>query len=206
MYDQKQIDTIKQWLGSSSINIFGLPFAGKDSQGKRLAELFGGNLVSGGEILRGNEMPDNIKQNMRTGKLTPSNDYANIVLSFMDQPHLAGHPLFLSAVGRWHGEEEAVIKALEKSNHPLKVVIYLNMSDTDSSSRWLMCKNLKDRENRIDDTEEILKVRFAEFEEKTLPVIDYYHNLGMLIEIDGRLSRDEVTRNIIEAIYQRIST
>ena len=200
MYDSKQIDKIKNWLGAGSINIFGRPFAGKDNQGKRLVKLFGGNLVGGGEILRDSEISDNIKQNIRAGKLIPSDDYINIVLPFLSQPHLAGGPLFLSSIGRWHGEEDGVIRALEKSNHPLKAVIYLNISNSDSYNRWLIRETFEDRQNRHDDTKEVLEIRFAEFQEKTLPVLDYYRDHDMLIEIDGKRTRDEVTHDILDAL------
>ena len=200
MYDQTQIDAIKKWLGNGSINIFGRPFAGKDYQAKRLIEIFGGNLVGGGEILRSSEIPEIAKQNMRSGKLIPSDDYVNIVLPFLTQSRLAGSPLFLSAVGRWQGEEEGVIKALEKSNHALKAVIYLDISDDDSYKRWQARETFNDRQNRHDDSIEILKTRFNEFQEKTIPVINYYRDMNILIEIDGRRNRDEVTQDIINAL------
>ena len=42
------IEIITQWLGTGAINIFGLPFAGKDTHGHRLAELFGASIMGGG--------------------------------------------------------------------------------------------------------------------------------------------------------------
>ncbi len=203
MYDNKKIDAIKKWLGSGSINIFGRPFAGKDAQGLRLVKLFGGTLVGGGEILRNSSMPEHIKNYMRTGKLIPSDDYVNIVLPYLSQQKLADKPLLLSSVGRWHGEEDGVIKAVDKSNHPLKAVIYLNISNDESRKRWLAREINNDRSNRHDDTEEILNIRFNEFAEKTMPVINYYRDLSLLIEVDGKGQRDEITQNIIDALYER---
>ena len=100
---------------------------------------------------------------MRIGKLIPSDDYVNIVLPFLSQPHLADSPLFLSSIGRWHGEEDSVIKALKKSNHPLKAVIYLNISNADSYNRWLIRETFADRQNRHDDTKEVLEIRLCLF-------------------------------------------
>src|SRR5665648_905327 len=202
MYDNNKIDTIKKWLGSGTIDIFGRPFAGKDEQGRRLAKLFGGTLIGGGEILRGSTMPEHIKEYMHTGKLIPSEDYVNIVLPYLSQQKLANKPLFLSSVGRWHGEEDGVIEAVEKSGHPLKAVVYLDISNDESHDRWLARASNNDRSNRHDDTEKVLNIRFTEFSEKTLPVIDYYRNLGLLIEIDGKRQRDEVTNNIIDLLYE----
>ena len=48
----EKIQFIKEWLGTGSINIFGLPFSGKDTVGVRLAEDLGGRFLSSGMILR----------------------------------------------------------------------------------------------------------------------------------------------------------
>jgi adenylate kinase len=195
MYDDK-------WLGSGTIDIFGRPFAGKDFQGRRLAQIFGGNLVGGGDILRRSSMPDDIKTYMKSGKLIPSDEYVNIVLPYLNQPHLSNKPLILSSVGRWHGEENGVIESVQKSGHPLKAVVYLDISNSESHDRWLAREINNDRSSRHDDTEEILNIRFTEFQEKTLPVIDYYRKFGALIEIDGKGARDEITKDIIDALYE----
>jgi len=164
--------------------------------------LLGGNLVGGGVILRSNAIPQNVKNQINSGKLAPIDDYINIVTPYLIQPSLAGKPLFLSTVGRWHGEEVAVINALHKSGHPLKAVIYLNISTNESHDRWLAREINNDRSERIDDTEETLNIRFTEFQDKTLPVLDYYRNLGLLVEIDGKGPRDEITDLIINALFE----
>ena len=52
------IETIRQWLGTGSINVFGLPFSGKDTVGIRLAETIGARFLSSGLILRAAEKQD----------------------------------------------------------------------------------------------------------------------------------------------------
>jgi len=193
---------IADWLGSGSINIFGRPFAGKDSQGQRLAAIFGGNLLGGGEIMRGSDMPDRIKSEMRAGKLIPSVDYVAIVLPYLSRPEFANAPMILSSVGRWHGEENGVLDALQASNHPLKAVVYLRLEESDVMDRWRDHENRKDRSERHDDSELILETRFKEFRDKTLPVIEFYRNKGLLIEIDGTQSRDDVTAEIIKQLHK----
>ena len=39
--------------------------------------------------------------------------------------------------------------------------------------------------NRSDDTEEVIRHRLEEYEDKTRPVLDYYKVSGRLISIDG---------------------
>lgn len=193
---------IKQWLGSGSINLFGRPFAGKDTQGNILANLFGGHLIGGGEILRGSEMPDHIKRAVRTGELIPSQDYVDIVLPYLTQEHLDKKPLILSSVGRWHGEEMGVTEALNRANHPLRAVIYIALDDNDVMDRWKDHEQHKSRSERHDDSEEILKTRFKEFRDKTIPVLEHYHDLGLLIEIDGTQTKDAVTHDILTSLAE----
>ena len=125
----KDINDLKNWLGTGSINIFGRPFSGKDTQGKKLAQLFDAPLIGGGDILRASKIPDDVKQIMSRGELIPTNDYVNIVLPYLSQESLRDKALILSSVGRWQGEEIGVMKVLELANHPLKAVIYLEISE-----------------------------------------------------------------------------
>ena len=200
------ITEIAQWLGSGSINIFGRPFAGKDTQGKILADLFGGDLLGGGEILRGSEMPDHIKAHMRTGKLIPTDDYISIVLPYLSKEEFTGRPLILSSVGRWHGEEAGVIGATSDSGHQTKAVIYLDLDESKVIERWKSLADNNDRGTRHDDTLEILNTRLAEYREKTLPVIEHYRGMGLLIEIDGDQSPEQVTNVILQKLASLAST
>lgn len=203
MDNQAKINVIKTWLGSGSINIFGRPFSGKDTQGARLAELLDTRMIGGGEVLRSSNIPKRALECLQAGKLIPTEDYINIVLPFLSQPSLAEKPLVLSSVGRWHGEEQGVIKALSESMHQLKAVVYLDISGDDSFGRWKALETVKDRQNRQDDTEEVLKTRLDEYQQKTIPVIEYYQEAGLLIEIDGSKTRDEVAQDIIDTLFTK---
>jgi adenylate kinase len=206
MNNAEKIDVIKKWLGSGSINIFGRPFSGKDTQGARLAELLDTRMIGGGEVLRSSNIPERAQECLRTGRLIPTEDYINIVLPFLSQPSLADKPLVLSSVGRWHGEEDGVIRALSESAHQLKVVAYLNISNDDSLNRWRALETVRDRQGRQDDTEDILKTRLDEYQQKTMPVIEYYRQAGLLVEIDGTKTRDEVAADIINALFAKATS
>lgn len=199
MNDNQQIDIITKWLGSGSINIFGLPFAGKDEQAKRFANTFSGVTLSGGEILRSSITPE-IQSFFDAGELIPSDLYVEVVLPYLSKTEFMNKPLILSSVGRWHGEEDGVIKALKEANHELKAVIFLNISHGDAVKRLNASKSIGDRVGRTDDNEELLDTRFKEFEAKTSSVIDYYRGLNLLIEIDGSKSREEVQADILDAL------
>lgn len=203
MEDIKQIQEIKEWLGTGSINLFGSPYTGKDTQGKRLAELFDTPLIGSGDILRNADIPTNVKEIMQAGKLVPSEDFTRIILPYLSQPELQDKPLVLSSVGRWSGEEVGVIEALEQSGHELKAVVVLNIPEEDVWERWRKANELHDRGERQDDSgEELIKTRLEEFRSKTLPVLSYYRQMGILLEVDGTNDRDTVERDIMAKLLE----
>jgi len=206
MTNFENIPEIKRWLDTGSINFFGLPFAGKDSQARRLAQRFGGTVLSSGDIFRNSVIPPETKAMIDRGELAPTQDFINIVLPYLQKPEFAALPLMLSSVGRWHGEEEGVIGALESANHPLKAVVYLSLAEEIAFKRLVQEDIVADRGNRIDDDEDKLVTRIEEFKEKTFPVINYYREKGLLIEVDASLPKDTVEQEILDQLARRANS
>ena len=202
----QQENDIKQWLDSGSINIFGRQFSGKDTQGRILCDLFDGVLLGGGEILRNSVIPEHVMIQMHAGLLVPTKDYIDIVLPYLSRDILKGKPLILSAIGRRIGEEEGVIEAAKASHHPLKAVIYLKLDEDVARERWHTLKESADRGERQDETLEALETRLQEFRDKTIPVIEAYRALGLLIEVNANQSVESVTAEITSALANRAST
>lgn len=198
-------ERLATWLGTGSINIFGRPFAGKDTQGRILAETFDGTLLGGGDILRNSEIPEHVSAALHRGELVPTTDYIKIVLPYLSQEKFAGKPLILSSVGRWIGEEQGVIRSLEAASHPLKAVIYLDLPEEIVLERWRALEHHDNRGGRHDDTEEVLEKRLHEYREKTLPVLEEYKKLGLLITINGDQPLDKVSQDIIDELSKRAS-
>ena len=197
-----EIETIKQWLGTGAINIFGLPFAGKDTHGHKLAELFDASIMGGGDILRNSAIPPRVHQIMVTGALIPTNDYIDIVVPYLSKKEFTGRPLILSSVGRWHGEEPGVISAAKAADHPIKAVVFLSVSEDVARQRFINSLEDEIRGDRADDSEDKLETRFAEFRNKTMPVIDFYRDKGLLIEIDGNPPKSDVHQAILQGLLK----
>lgn len=195
--DSPQIVKLREWLGARSINLFGTPFSGKDTQCHRLSNIFHGPVLGGGDILRGNNMPEQVRHMMKTGELIPTKDYLKIVLPYLSRTTYTNKPLILSSVGRWHGEEPGVLEATDASGHPVVAVIYLKVDETSIFKRWEASKDRQDRSHRADDDAETLQIRLKEFKTKTEPVIQFYRKLGLLIEVDGNKKPDKVTSTIL---------
>lgn len=203
----EHIETIKQWLGSGSINVFGLPFAGKDTQCEALAELLGGITFGSGAIFREQQDNKELQDIMATGALIPSDMFFDIMLPYFSKPELAGKPLILSSIGRMKGEEGVIFEATEKGGHPTKAVVYLNMPESVVWERHEAAKQLGDRGGRQDDGgDEILRNRVSKFNSQTIPVLEYYREKGLLVEVDGTKDRGSVTREIIDALAERTTS
>ena len=199
---EQQIAIIKQWLGTGSVNVFGLPFSGKDTVGIRLAELLGAKFLSSGLILRAAEKEDsNLAKELSAGNLAPTQTFRNVILPYFGREELANVPLVLSSVGRWEGEEFPVMEAAKSANHEIKAVVLLNISEEDAQNRWDVAKTLGDRGDRSDDREKtVLENRIKEFREKTMPVIETYRKMGILLPVQATGTREEVFANVIEAL------
>lgn len=201
---ENYVAVIKTWLGSGSINLFGSPFSGKDTQAQRLAKLFNAPVIGGGDIIR-NSSNERVKDIIARGRLAPTTDYLEMVLPYFQQKQFERKPLILSSVGRWHGEEEVITSAAEQSSHPIKAVIFLKLSEEEAQKRWKIAQHTHDRGNRADDATGVLKTRFNEFRKKTLPVIEFYQKKGLFIEVDGSQTPDEVTGKILDKLAAKAS-
>ena len=100
--NSQKIETIKNWLGTGSINLFGLPMSGKDTVGIRLAELLGAKFLSSGLIIRARE-EETGKDYTKKGQLAPTDVFFDLVLPYFSREDLKPFPLILSSVGRWSG-------------------------------------------------------------------------------------------------------
>ena len=207
---EEKLAKIKEWLGSGSINIFGLPMSGKDTQGVMLAQALGAKLLSSGMIIRAKEAET--RQNLTdNGNLLPTNMFYDWVLPYFERPDLFKQPLILSSIGRWYGEENAVMSAAAGAGHEIMAVILLNVSEKDVESRFESAKILNDRGDRDrgdrkdDDNIEVFRNRMKEFREKTLPVLYHYRDLDLLIEVNGNQERDKVFNEIVEKLYEKAS-
>ncbi len=197
-----KIKTIKEWLETGSVNIFGFPMSGKDTVGHKLAEAIDGILLSSGMIIR--EMEKLQKTSISaSGALVPTDTFYEWVLPYFDREDLKDKALVLSSIGRWKGEERVVIEKAKSSGHPIKVAVILNISETDVINRWVQNRNAEDRGDRADDKDaKVFQKRLEEFRDKTAPVIIHYENLGILIKVNAEGTKEEVFHNLVEKLYK----
>ena len=208
MEEQNLIDKlakIKEWLGTGSLNVFGLPMSGKDTVGERLAKDLGAKFLSSGIIIRAFEAEQN--QNMTgSGQLIPTNTFYDIILPYFSREEMKNDSLILSSVGRWAGEEDKIMEAARNGGHEIKAVVLLDLTEADVKNRFEAAKKLNDRGERADDANiEIFETRIREFNEKTVPVLNHYDELKLLIKVPADGSRDEVYLSVIDKLVEFIN-
>jgi adenylate kinase len=205
--DAEKWQTIASWLGSGSINIFGRPLAGKDTQTAAITAHVNGAQLSGGDILRKAAHPDVLAE-INKGLLLTQARYIEIVVPYLQKEEYDQRPLILSSVGRWDGEQHAILQATEESDHTMKAVVYLEISEDQVRKRLsrIHAEGHGDRGARADDHHAALDTRLAEFANKTIPVIDYYDQAGLLVRVDASQPAEVVTDEIRDTLYQRATS
>lgn len=187
-----------------NIALFGAPGAGKGTQSKMLVEKYDLTYVSTGEALRkeitdGTELGMRIKDIMDAGQLVSD----EIVVEMIDKI-IAGNTrkgVLFDGFPRNVAQAETLDNLLAKYGTNLLCMISLDVPREELVRRMLERAKVS---GRSDDNEETIKNRLREYENKTLPVADYYKAKGLYIPVNGFGSIDDISRNIMKEIDAKI--
>jgi adenylate kinase len=89
-----------------------------------------------------------------------------------------------------------------KLNTSLTCLISLEVPEEESVKRLM---NRGKTSGRSDDNETVIRNRLKEYYEKTLPVLQFYKDKGIMFEIDGTGTIEEVNTEIVKVIKQELS-
>lgn len=208
MSPDTKLTTIKNWLGSGSINILGIQFSGKDTLGQSLAKQLNGIFISSGDIVRAalNSSDPSTRQAAlisQTGQLMPTKQFQKLIIPRLTDSQLVNKPLVLDSVGRWFGEENIIIETLASSQHPLKAAIILSIPIEEVWRRWEIVRDKRNGGRADDLTKDLLQTRIDEFNDKTLPLINKYRSIGLAIDITADRAINDTYKAAIEALHQK---
>jgi adenylate kinase len=190
--------------GSARFLIVGPQGSGKGTQGVLVAEAFGIPSVSTGDVFRANisggtELGERVKSIVEAGDLVPDELTSELVRDRLSQPDAAGGFL-LDGYPRNQGQLDDLDEFLRSRGESLDVVIEL-VVPRDESIRRLHQRAID--QGRTDDTEEVIANRLAIYERETAPILGIYRDRGVVAEIDGVGSLDEVTSRIFADLAER---
>jgi adenylate kinase len=214
--------------------LLGPPGSGKGTQAQILCNQFGLKHVATGDLFRENlknetELGKLAKTYMDRGELVPDNVTEAMVRERLARPDIE-NGFLLDGFPRTLSQAEALMDILTSLGRRLDGVLYFNVLDeeiVDRLSGRLICRecqipfhkthnpfiscplgkcNGQHLYQRDDDKEETIRARLKTYHRQTAPLVDYYRKLGLLVEIEGQGSLDEVTQRVIAAADSLISS
>ena len=211
-----------------NILIMGPAGSGKGTMSAKILENFKVPHISTGDMFRANikegtELGKKAQEYMNAGKLVPDEITVAMVADRLKEPDcqvgylLDGYPRTLIQAKSFENLSKEIAK-------PVEIVINLvvefeTLADRITGRR--MCKNcgaiyhVRNHPSQVegicdvcgspliqraDDTEEQLRVRLNEHEKNTKPVLDYYREKGLVVDINATCSIDEVWNDVAAAL------
>jgi adenylate kinase len=210
------------------IVLLGPPGAGKGTQAQIIAEKYGLVHVSSGDLFRENlkketELGKHAKSFIVRGELVPDDVTIAMVRERLSRPDCKKGAL-LDGFPRTPAQADALAKMLKEFGGTVNIVPYISVPAAilieRLSGRWTCRANghvFHEKFNppaaagicdldgselyqRDDDKAETVKNRIKVYEEQTSPLISYYRNNGLLVEVDGTKPIEKVTEELLTAI------
>ena len=181
--------------------IVGPPGAGKGTQAVRIAESFGIPAISTGDIFRANVAGETalglkVKAILDAGDYVPDS-LTNELISDRLAEADAEQGFLLDGYPRTVQQVEFLDEFLAGRGEALAAVVQL-VADRDEIVERLRRRALD--QGRSDDTEEAIRHRQDVYLRETAPLIETYRDRGLLVEVDGLGTIDEVASRIDGAL------
>ena len=210
------------------IIMLGAPGAGKGTQAKKIAEKYSIPHISTGDIFRANiknntELGKKAKTYMDKGELVPDELVVDLIMDRFKEADCA-NGYVLDGFPRTIPQAEALDKALAANNETVDYAINVEVPDENIINRmsgrracvncgatYHVVHNPPKVENecdtcngelilRDDDKPETVKNRLDVYHTQTQPLIDFYTERKVLVEVDGTQSMDKVFDDIMKIL------
>lgn len=211
-----------------NLMVFGAPGAGKGTQAKFLIEKYDIPQISTGDILRAaiadkTDMGMEAKKFMDAGQLVPDSTIIGIIKDRLAEDDCK-KGFILDGFPRTLPQAEALNDLMKDMNISLDKVISLNVPDElivgritgrrvcpDCGASFHVDFNPSKEEGkcdycggeliiRKDDNAETVKSRLGAYHEQTAPLIAFYTDMGVMVELDGTKDVSEVTADMFASI------
>jgi len=208
--------------------LLGPPGSGKGTQAERLEQELHLPHVASGDLFReniGNETELGLlaKGYVDRGQLVPDDVTIAMVRERLQQPD-CDNGVILDGFPRTLAQAQALDAMLASTGRALAGVLYINVPDEESvrrlSGRWIcgQCQapyhtifSPPAREGvcdacggelyqRDDDKPETVRARLKVYHQQTAPLIDYYRQAGLLVEVDGAGDIETVSAALLDAV------
>ena len=183
--------------------LVGAPGAGKGTQAKMLQEALGFPQVSTGDLFRYNlknetELGQLARTFMDRGELVPDELTVAMVKDRLAQSDCQAG-VILDGFPRTLAQAEALDDLLVEIGGKINIVPHIYVDQEVLVERLLKRAEI---EGRADDNEETIRTRMRVYEEQTRPLLEYYGQKGLVVEVNGQQSINEVNKDLIAVIEE----
>ena len=205
--------------------LLGPPGSGKGTQGERLQEDFRLPYYATGDILRaavkeGTEIGKEAEPYVKRGDLVPDEVIIGVIAERIQEEE-AADGFILDGFPRTVPQAEALDAKMEELRREITAAILIEVPEDELLRRLGGRRTCEKNPSHIyhvefdppknegvcdldggklivrdDDKPEVIKNRLAQYREKTEPLIDYYEERGILNQVKGEDSPDEVEEHI----------
>ncbi|AQP47581.1 adenylate kinase [Tessaracoccus aquimaris] len=181
--------------------IMGAPGAGKGTQATALAERYGVPAISTGDIFRyniKNQTPLGVKVKaiIDAGEYVPDDVTEEIVASRLAEPDCE-QGFLLDGFPRTMHQVHFLDRYLAERSAPLDAVVSLMVQPEALVQRLLARAEI---EGRADDNEDTIRRRMEVYAGQTAPLLFHYENKGLLVDVDGTGTVDEVRQRMFDLV------
>jgi adenylate kinase len=189
-----------------NIALFGPPGAGKGTQSEFLIKKYNLFYISTGDLLR-KEIANNTKLGLEaqsiiaSGGLVSDEIIVQIIENTITENPDANGFLF-DGFPRTYIQAYILEGLMQKLDTSLTCLISLVVSEEESVRRLLKRAKVS---GRTDDNEAVIRNRLKEYNQKTLPVLQFYKDKGICFEVDGTHAIEEVAAELTNIIQHELS-
>jgi adenylate kinase len=182
--------------------LFGPPGAGKGTQAEFLIDSFGLLHLSTGDLLRseiaaGTTLGLEAKKFMDKGELVPDEVVIGMIKSKLDaNPEAKG--FIFDGFPRTVDQAKALDKLLDENGTPISAMMCLTVEKQELINRLLSRGKVSGRAD--DQNQSVIENRINVYNQKTLPLIEYYKPQDKHYDINGMGSIEEIAARLKQAV------
>lgn len=185
--------------------LIGAPGAGKGTQAKILAEKTNLPQIATGDIFRHNlknntELGNQAKPYMDRGELVPDSITIAMFKDRLSEPDCEQGAI-LDGFPRSIAQAKAFDQLVTELDATLSVVVYLKVAQDVLVERLLKRAEL---EGRADDNAETIRNRMRVYEEQTFPVLAFYRDKDIVVEVSGEQSIEAVQSDLYQVVSEKL--
>lgn len=188
-------------MTATRLLLLGPPGSGKGTQAELLVGRLGIPQIATGDMLRAavraeTDVGRKAQSFMDRGELVPDEVVIGVAEERLREPD-ATKGFILDGFPRTPAQAEALDEMLSRLGVELERCVALRVDEDELVARLLRRAEI---EGRSDDNEATIRTRMHVYREKTQPLVDYYAQRGVLQEVEGEGSIDDVAARIQEAL------